>query len=76
VSPCGQRLQQLCGKPVSRQGVRQRETYSPLIGTTLSAFMASGFFGNEILSTPLLKLASIFSASTPLGRLKTRSKEP
>ena len=49
---------------------------SALIGTSLSAFMASGFFGSERLSTPLLKLASILSASTPLGRLNTRSKEP
>ncbi|SEE61119.1 hypothetical protein SAMN04490194_3068 [Pseudomonas migulae] len=55
----------LAGFPT--RGIKVR-IHSPLIGTTLSAFMASGFFGSEMLNTPLLKCASIFSASTPLGR--------
>ncbi|MBB2887057.1 MULTISPECIES: hypothetical protein [Pseudomonas] len=39
---------------VSRQGAGLPGTQLPLICTTLSAFRASGFFGSEMLSTPLL----------------------
>ena len=47
-----------------------------LMSMLRAAFIASGFFGIVTVSTPLLKLASILSRSTPSGTRKERSKEP
>jgi hypothetical protein len=41
-----------------------------------SAFWASAVFGSFTVSTPLAKLASILSVSTPSGSWNERWKEP
>ena len=56
-----------------------RERYSDqpaLISTLRSGLIASGFFGSVTVSTPLLKLAPILSASTPDGSENERWKAP
>jgi hypothetical protein len=50
--------------------------HAALFSISLVAFWASSFFGSVTVRTPLLKLASILSASTPSGTRKARSKEP
>ena len=44
--------------PVALEG-----TYTRLMSMVFSAFCASADFGNTIVRTPLLKVASIFSSS-------------
>ena len=54
----------------------RRQIQAALMEICFSAFCASGFFGSVSVRIPFLKLASIFSASTPSGTRKQRSNEP
>jgi hypothetical protein len=57
-------------------GGRRPETQPFLIAIFFSLFCACGVFGSVTESTPFLKLASIFSASTPSGTPNERWNEP
>lgn len=48
----------------------------PLIFTVICLGITSGFLGMETWSTPFLYSATIFAASTVVGRVKVRAKVP
>ena len=63
--------------PAVLPDLRERYSDQPaLISTLRSGLIASGFFGSVTVSTPLLKLAPILSASTPDGSENERWKAP
>ncbi len=59
----------------TRHGVGRR-VYFALMAMLFSGFCAAGDFGSATVSTPFLKLASIFSSSIPSGSWKERWNEP
>ena len=66
----------LMTEPGGPESKASRSAGHAALTSILVAFFAFSLFGKETVRTPFLKLASIFSESTPSGRRKERWNEP